>query len=155
MLQFREVDILENKNIDLSIFKDPKFIAFKQSTKEEDTKWAAEIEMLTRRIGNETDYVDLGNGDKIAVRTRLSYAEIELMDKLAKDSNELQKNGKITEANDLLYEMYAIITANPLITKEFLREHKDSYSFNDMITIVKGYQEKIENMVGDVKKFRK
>lgn len=146
---------MENENIDLSIFKDPKFIAFKQSTKEEDTKWAAEIEMLTRRIGNETDYVDLGNGDKIAVRTRLSYAEIEHIDKLARDSDKLQKEGKITEANDLVYEMYELITANPLITKEFLKEHKDSYSFNDMIALVKGYQEKVELTVGDVKKFRK
>jgi hypothetical protein len=146
---------MESKKIDFSIFEDAKFKAFKESAKAEEQKWADEIEMLTKRIGDSYEYIELGNGDKIAVRTRLSYAEIELMDKLAKDSNELQKNGKITEANDLLYEMYALISANPLITKEFLREHKDSYSFNDMITLVKGYQECIENIIGGVRNFRK
>ena len=145
---------MANKNIDLSIFKDPKYLEFKDSGEKDKQDWAAEIEMLTRRVDTETDYVDLGNGDKIAVRTRLSYAEIELIDKLARDSAALQKEGKIEEANNLVYEMYALITANPLITKEFLKYHKDSYSFNDMITLVKEYHKKIESVVGDVKKFR-
>lgn len=143
------------ENIDFSIFKDPKYLAFKNSGSEAEKNWAAEIEMLTRRVDTEIDYVELGNGDKIAVRTRLSYAEIELIDKYARDSQTLQNEGKIEEANDLVYDMYAMITANPIITKEFLKEHKDSYSFNDMIALVKGYQEKIELTVGDAKKFRK
>jgi len=145
---------MESKKIDFSIFEDAKFKAFKESAKAEEQKWADEIEMLTKRIGNSYEYIELGNGDKIAVRARLSYAEIEEIDALTKLSEQYIKDNKPEEANDLALKLYAKITANPLITEEYLKNHKDSYSLQDMLQLVVGYKDLIEEVVTKSRKFR-
>lgn len=145
---------MESKKIDFSIFEDAKFKAFKESAKAEEQKWADEIEMLTKRIGDSYEYIELGNGDKIAVRARLSYAEIEEIDALTKLSEQYIKDNKPEEANDLALKLYAKITANPLITEEYLKNHKDSYSLQDMLQLVVGYKDVIEEVVTKSRKFR-
>jgi len=145
---------MESKKIDFSIFEDAKFKAFKESAKAEEQKWADEIEMLTKRIGDSYEYIELGNGDKIAVRARLSYAEIEEIDALTKLSEQYIKDNKPEEANDLTLKLYAKITANPLITEEYLKNHKDSYSLQDMLQLVVGYKDLIEEVVTKSRKFR-
>jgi hypothetical protein len=145
---------MESKKIDFSIFEDAKFKAFKESAKAEEQKWADEIEMLTKRIGDSYEYIELGNGDKIAVRARLSYAEIEEIDALTKLSEQYIKDNKPEEANDLALKLYAKITANPLITEEYLKNHKDSYSLQDMLQLVVGYKDLIEEVVTKSRKFR-
>ena len=145
---------MESEKIDFSIFEDAKFKAFKESAKAEEQKWADEIEMLTKRIGDSYEYIELGNGDKIAVRARLSYAEIEEIDALTKLSEQYIKDNKPEEANDLTLKLYAKITANPLITEEYLKNHKDSYSLQDMLQLVVGYKDLIEEVVTKSRKFR-
>lgn len=53
-----------------------KFAAAERARELEDqAQWAAELEMLQRRIRQEYESVDLGHGDRIKIRTRISLQE--------------------------------------------------------------------------------
>lgn len=83
-----------------AMLKDPEhqsnFDLLRQHGKENQSKWEHEIAMLERRVKEETAKIDLGNGDKLEIRSCLSDAEMEefgnqqgLITKLNKSNQEL------------------------------------------------------------------
>lgn len=129
-------------------------------------KWQNEIAMLERRVHDCYEDVDLGNGDKIAVRTALSeeemleYAAIEQQQRQLKQKYESMINSPdfIDEASKLTYRMIELMTANPLITADWLEEHKDRWPAADVLTILVAFQERLLqnrlNKVKDLQSFR-
>jgi len=102
-------------------------------------RWQSEIAMLERRVKNETSYVDLGNGDKIAIRLCLSDAEM-------KEISELQKemgNPDIPEDERefATFRILEIATANPLLTVDWFRDNRNSFATSDMLAVILGFYE--------------
>lgn len=119
-------------------------------------KWQNEIAMLERRVHDCYEDVDLGNGDKIAVRTALSEEEMLEYGAIEQRKTGLEKNDP--ELSRLTYRQIELMTANPLITAEWLEENKDRWPVNDALTIMQAFLEGIMtrrmNRVGDLQKFR-
>ena len=119
-------------------------------------KWQNEIAMLERRVHDCYEDVDLGNGDKIAVRTALSEEEMQEYGAIEQRKTELEKNDP--ELSRLTYRQIELMTANPLITADWLEENKHRWPVNDALTIMQAFLEGIMtrrmNRVGDLQKFR-
>lgn len=119
-------------------------------------KWQNEIAMLERRVHDCYEDVDLGNGDKIAVRTALSEEEMQEYGAIEQRKTELEKNDP--ELSRLTYRQIELMTANPLITADWLEENKDKWPVNDALVIMQAFLEGIVsrrmNRVGDLQKFR-
>lgn len=104
----------------------------------ESEKWNKEIAALESRIINEVSEVDLGNGTTIAIRMCLKGSEIERLDYL----EETQKVATDPHERALMAcEIIAIITANPLITTEWLMDNQDKYSPADVALVLLGFME--------------
>lgn len=105
-------------------------------------RWEKEIQGLQSRTEiEETEEIDLGDGVKIAVRTNLTQAEAELLDDYNAAMQKAQKEGSPEQARKYSYKLYAMITANPLITEEWCENNKDKYSILDMATIIAKFTE--------------
>ncbi len=119
-------------------------------------KWQNEIAMLERRVHDCYEDVDLGNGDKIAVRTALSEEEMLEYAAIEQRKTDLEKNDP--ELSRLTYRQIELMTANPLITADWLEENKHRWPVNDALTIMQAFLEGIisrrMNRVGDLQKFR-
>lgn len=119
-------------------------------------KWQNEIAMLERRVHDCYEDVDLGNGDKIAVRTALSEEEMQEYGAIEQRKTDLEKNDP--ELSRLTYRQIELMTANPLITAEWLEANKDKWPVNDALVIMQAFLEGIMtrrmNRVGDLQKFR-
>ena len=119
-------------------------------------KWQNEIAMLERRVHDCYEDVDLGNGDKIAVRTALSEEEMLEYGAIEQRKTELEKDDP--ELSRLTYRQIELMTANPLITADWLEENKDKWPVNDALAIMQAFLEGIMtrrmNRVGDLQKFR-
>ncbi len=119
-------------------------------------KWQNEIAMLERRVHDCYEDVDLGNGDKIAVRTALSEEEMQEYGAIEQRKTELEKNDP--ELSRLTYRQIELMTANPLITADWLEENKHRWPVNDALVIMQAFLEGIMtrrmNRVGDLQKFR-
>jgi hypothetical protein len=105
---------------------------------EDDARWEREIATLQSRVLTANVEVDVGNGDKFAVRTSLLDSEVTRMETL-----EYQRDHE-TDADkqeEISCEMLEIITANPRITKEWLLSNRDKYSPSDLLSILLGYME--------------
>lgn len=99
----------------------------------EKEKWAKEIAMLERRVHNEFVPVDLGNGDTIALRTCLSEKEeVKLKSLLLKWEKGDEKAA---------YEIVALVTANELITSDWLRKNPDKFAVSDLLKVLFGMLE--------------
>ena len=114
------------------------FAKAKKQKVEEAERWEKEILSLESRITNEAVEIDLGNGASIAIRTCLLAREVERLDFLEK-SQLAEEDSKKREA--MACEMIEIITANPLITKEWLMDNRDKYSPADVLAILLGFLE--------------
>lgn len=119
-------------------------------------KWQNEIAMLERRVHDCYEDVDLGNGDKIAVRTALSEEEMQEYGAIEQRKTKLEKDDP--ELSRLTYRQIELMTANPLITADWLEENKDKWPVNDALAIMQAFLEGIMarrmNRVGDLQKFR-
>lgn len=119
-------------------------------------KWQNEIAMLERRVHDCYEDVDLGNGDKIAVRTALSEEEMQEYGAIEQRKLQLDKNDP--ELSRLTYRQIELMTANPLITADWLEENKDKWPVNDALAIMQAFLEGIMsrrmNRVSDLQKFR-
>ena len=105
-------------------------------------RWEKEIQGLQARTEiEETEEIDLGDNVKIAVRTNLTQAEAELLDDYNAAMQKAQKEGSPEQARKYSYKLYAMITANPLITEEWCENNKDKYSILDMATIIAKFTE--------------
>jgi len=105
-------------------------------------RWEKEIQGLQARTEiEEIKEIDLGEDVKIAVRTNLTQAEAELLDDYNAAMQKAQKEGLPEQARKYSYKLYAMITANPLITEEWCENNKDKYSILDMATIISKFTE--------------
>jgi len=98
-------------------------------------RWTDEIAMLERRVRETTVDIDLGNGDKIPIRARLSDSEDARLTKLRL---KLSKGGG---DKDAALEIAALVTANPLITVEWLKENPNKFAIVDLLEIIFSYFE--------------
>lgn len=134
----------------------PNFDRLKAAETVETFKWQNEIAMLERRVQDCYEEVDLGNGDKIAVRTALSEEEMQEYGALEQRKTELEKNNP--ELSRITYRQIALMTANPLITAGWLEENKDKWPVNDALTILQAFLEGIvacrTGRVKNLKSFR-
>jgi hypothetical protein len=129
-----------------------------RKVKEEIQKCNATMRMLERRTRELSFDLDLGNGDKIGIRTHLSPAELSRMSEIMDLRGRLQDTMKgILESkpddmddrikecsdvfDDLWLEIIAIITTDPTITTEWLHANSDLISKEDMLTMYLGYVE--------------
>ena len=150
-----------------------------KKVREELQKTNATIKMLERRTRTLSFDLDLGGGDKIAIRSHLSPSEIDRMNEIMNQRGRLQstikslieshdenKEDMLKECSDIFdslwIEIISIITADPTITSDWLRENGDLLSKEDMLTMYLGYvegQKKIakdrESMVIQIADFRK
>lgn len=119
-------------------------------------KWQNEIAMLERRVHDCYEDVDLGNGDKIAVRTALSEEEMQEYGAIEQRKTKLEKDDP--ELSRLTYRQIELMTANPLLTTDWLEANKDKWPVNDALVIMQAFLEGIMtrrmNRVGDLQKFR-
>lgn len=134
----------------------PQFQQMDQKYNAATFKWQNEIAMLERRVHDCYEDVDLGNGDKIAVRTALSEEEMQEYGAIEQRKTELEKDDP--ELSRLTYRQIELMTANPLITADWLEENKHRWPVNDALVIMQAFLEGIMtrrmNRVGDLQKFR-
>ena len=138
---------------------EPLFEKRKVREQAEREKWAGEIAMLERRVRDEYVEVDLGNGDTIALRSCLSEAEGKKIGRLEKERSGLDMtNPENSErADDIAFEILEFVTANPIITKTWLKKNRDRFAINDMLTVTFGwYDQQIAQFrrIKDLKSFR-
>ncbi|MDD1728678.1 MAG: hypothetical protein LUQ50_06370 [Methanospirillum sp.] len=107
----------------------------------ERNKWQDEIAMLERRVHDVYEMVDLGNGDRIAVRTALSESEMQEFGKLENMKAALEKGDE--SLSNITYQQIALMTANPLITTEWLEENKDKWPVTDALVVISSFLEGI------------
>ena len=125
-----------------AMLKDPEhqsnFDLLRQHGKENQSKWEHEIAMLERRVKEETAKVDLGNGDKLEIRSCLSDAEMEEFGRL---QTLVQTKGKGKDNSEASYKMLEMTTANPLLTAEWFKQNRDKYATADMAAVLIGFYE--------------
>lgn len=117
----------------------PNFDQMEAAEIAESTKWLREIAMLERRVESLYEEVDLGNGDKIAVRTALSEEE-------SAEYAELEKKKRtegitVEEVSEISYRQLELMTMNPLLTAGWFRQNKDKWPVNDALAIAVTFAE--------------
>lgn len=119
--------------------------AQEQALREED-EWAlAELAMLRRRILFESRDYDLGNGDMIRLRTRLTEKELKevvtLFDERVHINQKVaERGGPLTKEEDsriasIIRKLTATVITNPLITPDWLQKHPDEIAFGDIYAL--------------------
>ncbi len=105
----------------------------------EKDRWAKEIEMLERRVKEDYVDIDLGHGDTLAIRTCLSDKESgrlgELYQSWFTPMDSPDKNA-IAKRKGVSYEIIELVTANPAITKEWLKKNPDKFATDDMVNAI-------------------
>ena len=134
----------------------------------QDEKWQHEIELLeTRVISNFKDISIDDNGGTIAIKASLSDSD---MGKIAKLTQKRSKFGtkdeegnltltekEIDDADEIAWEILGMVTANPVMTKEWFANNRDKYSTEDMMTVTVGYYDGIAGRmqrVNEIQQFR-
>lgn len=102
-------------------------------------KWTKEIDRLERRVTDQYEDVDLGNGDTLAIRTRLSALESNQLDQKLKKLKTAGDNDNADESNSIMCEIISVVTANPLLTKDYLMNNMDKYATLDVINAVESF----------------
>ncbi|MDY6959473.1 MAG: hypothetical protein SVK08_09980 [Halobacteriota archaeon] len=102
-------------------------------------KWTKEIDRLERRVTDQYEDVDLGNGDTLAIRTRLSALESNQLDQKLKKLKTAGDNDNADESNSIMCEIISVVTANPLLTKDYLMNNMDKYATMDVINAVESF----------------
>lgn len=134
----------------------PNFDRIRAAETADTYRWQNEIAMLERRVHDCYEDVDLGNGDKIAVRTALSEEEMQEMGALELRKAELEKGNP--EMSDITYRQLELMTANPYLTAEWFRENKDKWPVDVALQVLAAFLEnqisKRINRVKDIQSFR-
>lgn len=119
---------------------------------DQNLQWQKEIDALESRVTHEVAEIDLGGGATIAIRLCLLGSEVERLDTLEKTQKTEPDPEKRAE---MASEMIEIITANPLITKEWLMANRDKYSPADVLTLLLGYMEvRLQERTERIKRLR-
>jgi hypothetical protein len=130
---------------------------FDQKIEQRNDDWANEIAILESRVTSETVTVYL-DGEKrqqpIKLRVCLSDAEMRKIAKLfsGKDKLDMSKPEDVEKANELTYEIIEMVTANPMITKEWLKANTDKYSQQDMLALIMSFMRAMEDRAQSVAK---
>jgi hypothetical protein len=141
----------------------PSFDQMNMAEITQNMKWQDEIAMLERRVKDVYEMVDLGNGDRIAVRTALSEEEMQNLQELEKRTAEIHKtitsgtadNELHEELSDITYQQIALMTANPIITADWLAENKARWPVSDALVVISSFiEESIKRRVGRVKEIQ-
>ncbi len=153
----RKIDLQEAKKM----LKEhqPSFDLMEAAEAVQDVKWQDEIAMLEGRVKDCFEMVDLENGDQIAVRTALSEKEMKELGKIEKrkggifkeikkksenpDSNEEEIENLQDSISDLTYRQIEVMTANPLITADWLRKNQDKWPVNDALVIMQSASDRV------------
>lgn len=123
----------------------PNFDLIKAAEDAETLKWQNEIRMLERRPKTEYEEVDLGGGDKLAIRTAITVAESRRIAELEKERKPLDPEKDQDRLNEIQYEILEIMTANPLLTRRWFAENQDRYSLVDALQISLAFHDFIVN----------
>jgi len=110
----------------------------------EKERWANEIAMLERRVKEDYVDVDIGGGDMLAIRTCLSEPESAKLGELYKKwytPADTPDKAAITRKKKVAYEIVELVTANPIITKEWLQDNPDKFATEDAVNAILSYME--------------
>jgi len=115
------------------------------------TRWDDEIAMLEKRTQKEVgafELVDLGGGDKIAIRISLTDIEQGKIRTLILERDSFQPNeggnfqpAESTRMDEIQCEILGIITLNPKLTKEWWLNNKGKYGVLDALEISLAFYE--------------
>jgi Na+/phosphate symporter len=133
----------------------PLFEKMEQRYAAENNKWANEIATLERRVNTLYEDVDLGNGDRIAIRTALSEKESKRVGKLEEERTTLDKEHDLDRLNDISYELLEIFTANPMLTKTWFKKNGDKFALNDALKIMFSFYESLVRRAGQTQQIEK
>lgn len=114
------------------------FSEMEKMSSSDQAKWENEVAMLQMRVYTAHQDVDIGGGDTIAVRTSLLDSEVSRLEELER-KKAVETDPEAQAA--ISCEMLEIITANPLITKDWLLNNREMYSPSDLLSILLGYME--------------
>lgn len=114
-------------------------------------QYQIEITRLQKRVATQTAQIPLGDTDTIEVWSCLSEQETKLIGQMEKLKKEIVAGRPMdelsvaeTEAlNDITYQILEMVTANPLITYQWLLENPDKYSTQDMAIAFVGFYSEI------------
>ena len=136
-LSIEETESLFTKNQD-------KLDLIRQSSHTSEQRWDYEIALLQRRVAEQFEEVDIGKGDMFAIRTCLSDEESEEFARLLTAS---ENEKTLKDRADALYDLLALITANPKLTADFFRNNRSQYATMDAMGILVGFLEsKVEQL---------
>jgi len=130
----------------------PLFEQRKITEQAERERWSHEIAMLERRVRDEYVEIDLGGGDTLAIRTALSEVESIKLGELYKQwFTPMKKPDKnaVTAKKKVSYEIIALVTANPLITRDWLEQNPDRFSTDDAVHAIISYAEERQKREND------
>ena len=107
----------------------------------QDAKWQEEIELLERRTETNIEDVELEKGGTIATYSSLSQEGrlkiADLFDKLKKmDDPEDWSNKELIQSDNIMYEVFEIMTPNPHFTKEWFKNNPKGFSQNDLERLI-------------------
>ena len=129
---------------------------FDKLNAEDQTKWQREIEQLEQRTEEHTD-LDIGDGIKIAIYTRLSEKRKRLYAGLVKELKSLGTKTKVgtgiygedgreieewtiklnesdeNRGEEIAYEIMAFTTINPVFTVEWFKENPDKFVMEELL----------------------
>lgn len=114
---------------------------------EESDRWEREINLLQQRTRSQVEEIELGGGGSIAVWANLSEAETRLLGQLQRmqkeivgGRNPMDLSPEEEEAlNEVQYQILELVTVNPTITADWLRENPEKYGTQDLVTASIGY----------------
>jgi len=113
------------------------FDRLRQSSAHDERRWDNEIALLSRRVAERFEEVDIG-GDRLAIRTCLSDDESEEFARLLTAS---EKGKNLKERADATYQLLALITANPKLTADWFRLNRSRYATTDVMAVLVGFLE--------------
>lgn len=129
---------------------------FIKRERDNNEKWLREIEQLEQRVEEDTD-LDIGNGIKIAIYTRLNEKRKKRYARLVKELRGLGTKKKIKtgildedgaeieewsivlnekdekRGEEIAYEVIAFTTINPLFTVDWFKENPDKFAMEDLL----------------------
>lgn len=134
-----------------------KLAKFHALNEEQKAKWEDEIKMLETRVVNETAEITLGNGQKLTIRVCLSDAEMDYLAALEKERKDLDVVADKDKVDEITFKILELILANPIMTADWLKEHRAQFSTQDMLTAMMGFMAQIterSKAVSGIESFR-
>lgn len=117
------------------------------------SEWEKEIQMLERRANTSFIDLELSNGDKLAIRSSLSLTDTDRIDALRMEQS---TNNDKERMREISYEIVEIITANPLITKAWLKKNPRKFALNDILACAFAfYQQQVYQQREEMERIKK